>query len=763
MFRILIFKNYEMKKSIVVIFLLTSMFSTLVTAGEKKIYVDALKGDDSYVGSLSEPLRTIHEAQQRVRQMDKLSNVDVCLRGGDYWLNQPLVFTEQDASPNKCRIRYVAYKKEKPILSGGYQVSGWKLYDPVQYIYYTKLPEGIDGRQFFVNGQRSVRAKESDNARRWIKSDSIGHITSDLSLLKWKSPGHIECVYREIWTAPRCGVASITQIGDTLVRVVMKQPGWKNCRNKGITSTRTPWYWENTMELLDEEGEWYLDKDGAMGKGENVLFYKPRYWENIETSECVFPILESIIQLTGTKERKVENISFEGLEFCYTTWLRPSTDRGNPDAQNNVLRQNKTQEGESMAEGAAIRMKHAQHIVIDKCSFLHLGADGINMEAGCSHNEVSRSLFYDLAATAIQMGNYKEWNSRESEDSYDPVDSRNLLTDNCIMNNHIELCGVEYRSATGIAAVFPVNSVFKNNTLKDLPYSGFHIGWGWTTVPYTVNGGNLISQNKIQNVMIELADGGSIYTLGGGRKGHPNIITGNYMNRTMWGQGVYLDNGSAFYKVSDNVYERIDDYNVKINSGSHDIETKGIYSNKSKSLLADKCYNCVMDSTELIVKNNCRIVRKIKKNAGAGTGYASAWEIVQDKGVYELEHAEMSGGAYTTAGIGTDVFDYSGMGFVSGFDRSDNNRVFFKMKATVAGKYWVKIRYSLGNDWDGKISLDVNSHISPLKLQPSDREVWNFTTIQVDLRKGLNEITLLNTGKGKDHLFFDVMYITPQL
>lgn len=159
-----------------------------------------------------------------------------------------------------------------------------------------------------------MRAKQSDNVKRWIVSDSIGHITSDLSLLNWKNPEYVECVYREIWTAPRCGVASIVQIGDTLVRITMKQPGWKNCRNKGITSTRTPWYLENAMELLDEAGEWYLDKTGAIGKGKNVLFYKPYSWENLQTAECVFPVLESLIQLEGTKEKCIRNIS---LKDCY--------------------------------------------------------------------------------------------------------------------------------------------------------------------------------------------------------------------------------------------------------------------------------------------------------------------------------------------------------------------------------------------------------------------------------------------------------------
>ena len=749
-----------MKRLTSFMILLASTVWITMHAATTKIYVDGIHGKDTYDGTLHSPIRTFEELQKRLLAADTYNDIVVYIRDGVYELTSPLVFDEKMGGNIKRKIELRAYQEEQPVLCGGYRVKGWQLYDADRSVYYAQLPETLDGRQFFVNGQRAVRARESDAVKRWIKSDSIGHLTSDMSLLKWKNPEFVECVYREIWTAPRCGVASITQLGDTLVRVTMKQPGWKNCRNKGITSTRTPWYWENAMELLDEEGEWYLDKTGAMGKGRNVLFYKPYIWENLEEAACIFPVLESLVRIEGTKENPVCNVRLNGLQLAYTTWLRPGTNRGNPDAQNNVMRQNATGEGESMAEGAAVVMRHAQHISIDNCSFLHLGCNGINMEAGCSYNEVSRSLFYDLAATAIQMGNYKNWQKRDSEDSYDPEDKRNLLRENLVEDNHIELCGVEYRSATGIGAAFPVSTVFRNNTLKDLPYSGFHIGWGWTTVPYTVNGDNLITRNKIQNVMVELADGGSIYTLGGGLPQAPTTITENYMNRTMWGQGVYLDNGSAFYHVSDNVYEKIDDYNVKINSGSHDIRVDGIYSNKVKNLLADKCDNCRMDSTVLFDKANARrMVDKIKKNAGAKRKFVSAWEVIPDKHIFELECAEMAGGAYTTSGIGTHVFDYCGMGFVSGFDREQNNEIRFKNKVSAGGKYVVKLRYSSAKDWNGKVMLKVNGKIQACELDETARGEWRTVTLQVDLKKGVNEISLFNTEKGTGHLFFDVMYI----
>ena len=288
--------------------------------------------------------------------------------------------------------------------------------------------------------------------------------------------------------------------------------------------------------------------------------------------EFVIPVAEKLFVVKGESvDKPVRNLHFEGLNFMYTTWLRPNSDRGHSDAQNNVLRENKTGDGEFIADGAAITLHYAHNVDISDCSFTQLGCAGINMYAGCQYNCVQRSLFYDLSGTAIQMGDYKNWKDTLNENSYNPKNPAFVLKGNKVLDNHIECCGVEYRSATGIAAAFPVDMLVKGNTIMNMPYSGMHIGWGWTTFPQTVMKNNVITRNDVENVMLELADGGSIYTLGGNTKDQWSYITENYMNRVMWGQCVYMDNGSSFYKIDNNVYKDGDDYNVKINSGDHDI------------------------------------------------------------------------------------------------------------------------------------------------------------------------------------------------
>jgi len=755
-------KSFYIYKSLLVVgFYLLSLG---ICAQTKNYYVDVMKGRDTNTGtSINQPLKTIEFAKERIAKENKVQQKDiyVYIRQGVYQLANPVIFTTKDGGNNGHKIVYKSYKGENVIITGGVEVKKWRLFDKKKNIYLSRLPVGIDSRQLFVNGLRASRARSIGNEKRWIIADSIGHLTSDLSLLQWKNKKNIECVYREIWTNPRCGISSIEQFGDTLVRITMKQPGWSDCRNKGITSTRIPWYFENAYELLDEEGEWYLDKEGTVSDTPYALFYKPRFWENMDKEKVIIPTIEKLFIIRGDNAKtKVNNLFFEGLSFEYTTWLRPNTPSGHSDAQNNVLRENKSGHGEFIADGAAVSLKYAENITIKNCQFLHLGCAGINMGAGCSNNSIESSLFYDLSATAIQIGDYRDWKNRESENSYDPINVSCLLSGNKVINNHIEQCGVEYRSSTGIAAAFPVNSLFQGNTLRNLPYSGFHIGWGWTAVPYTVNTNNIIKENFIQNVMLELADGGAIYTLGSSIKEGRNKILGNRINRSMWGQGIYLDNGSAFYDVNNNVYEKVDDYNLKINSGSHDIIAQGIYSNKSKNLIGKGCYNYKVDSTRLFTSECTSDVERICERAGAKRSYSSVWQLFPDLNLFEAENAELNGHSYSTSGIGTNVYGYSGMGFLSGFNKGTNNSANFIVAVSEYGNYQIMVRYSAGKGWENKVWLDVNQNkLLPLKMNSSDPSQWNEVVQIATLHKGVNTITLKTVGENDQHLYFDVVYI----
>src|SRR2546423_4656487 len=86
----------------------------------------ATNGNDNWSGKLPAPnsagtdgpFATIAKAQQAAHA-DKAQSILV--RGGTYYLYQPLLFTNKDSN-----LTIAAYANESPIFSGGQRISGWK-------------------------------------------------------------------------------------------------------------------------------------------------------------------------------------------------------------------------------------------------------------------------------------------------------------------------------------------------------------------------------------------------------------------------------------------------------------------------------------------------------------------------------------------------------------------------------------------------------------------------------------------------------------
>ena len=88
--------------------------------------------------------------------------IRVLLRGGTYFIEEPFVFTPDDSGMADAPITYAAYPGEKPILSGGLAIKGWK---PTTVgrtnLWIADFPSGLplSSRQLFVNGKRCVRPR----------------------------------------------------------------------------------------------------------------------------------------------------------------------------------------------------------------------------------------------------------------------------------------------------------------------------------------------------------------------------------------------------------------------------------------------------------------------------------------------------------------------------------------------------------------------------------------------------------------------------
>ena len=141
--------------------LLLACFSLNASANAMDFYVSP-SGSDKNSGTLEEPFATIAHAQTVVRKHTRTSpgeGVTVFLRGGKYYLTQPVVFTADDGGSAEAPVVYTAYQDEVPQVLGGEKLDGLKWVKHNDNVYKTKVPQGLVFETLFVNGQQQILAR----------------------------------------------------------------------------------------------------------------------------------------------------------------------------------------------------------------------------------------------------------------------------------------------------------------------------------------------------------------------------------------------------------------------------------------------------------------------------------------------------------------------------------------------------------------------------------------------------------------------------
>ncbi|WP_127579087.1 Ig-like domain-containing protein [Paenibacillus koleovorans] len=516
---------------------------TVIARNVQTVYYVSPTGDDSNPGTLAFPFKTIQKARDVIRTFhDSMTgDIEVYLRGGKYNRQETLVFDERDSGGNGYWVIYKAYEDEKPVIEGGRPITGWTLYDAENNIYAASAGGDIETRQLYVNGIRAVRARSEGGLTNPVRS-STGYTSDDTSMAGWGNISDLEFVYKAEWTNPRGGVQSVT-VEDEKAVFTMKQPGWMYVTIR--PTVVDPWYIENAYELLDEDGEWYLDRTT------DTFYYKPRPGENMSTAEVIAPVVEELVKISGTSlATPVQGIHFEGLTFSYTTWLRPSSDWGHADAQNNLLRY-----GIDTLPISAVTVEKASQIRFERNEFSKLGIIALKMVNGVQESLIRGNHFFDISGSAIDVGDP----TKHDREIYNPSDPRKLIRNVDIVNNYIHNIGVDYRSSAAIGIAFPIDMEVSHNEIFDVPYDGISIGYGLAHVKTSSLRNAKLHANFIHDIMGEqIYDGGAIYTLGGtgGTADNKNQITENYLRNQKNRYGViYNDEGSTFWHVEGNVID----------------------------------------------------------------------------------------------------------------------------------------------------------------------------------------------------------------
>jgi hypothetical protein len=145
--------------------------------GEPYALYVSLRGNNAWSGRLPEPspdgldgpLASVEAALAAARRakaqpLQVREGVAILLRGGVYELQQPVVLRPEDSGLSAEQpLIFGAFPGEKPVLSGGRRITGWKQVEGSPNLWETEIPEVRAGqwffRQLFINGSRKQRAR----------------------------------------------------------------------------------------------------------------------------------------------------------------------------------------------------------------------------------------------------------------------------------------------------------------------------------------------------------------------------------------------------------------------------------------------------------------------------------------------------------------------------------------------------------------------------------------------------------------------------
>ena len=495
-------------------------------------------------------------AQTKVRAASRSADadIDVVLAGGTYRLDRTFALdaAKGDGGQSGHGVTYEAAPGAHPVLSGGEQVQGWQ--QGANGVWQAKVPAGTDTRQLYVDGVRGVRARGADPTG--FTRTATGYTTSDTTLDSWQNISDVQFGYTVGWTEMSCGVASVS--GTT---VTMDQPCFDNSTKKPYgVNANLPDYVENAKELLDDPGEWYLDKPA------HTLYYKPRPGQDLKAADVEIPRLQTLVSGTGTEARPLTGLSFSGISFEYGGWTEPNGLDGFSEVQANMRltgddawekqgscdRYSSTDPGTcpygnwTMTPGNVV-FDHTQGLTITGSTFEHLGAAGLQLGRNVDDSTLQGNEFTDISGNGVEIGNGAD---------AAPADVSLLPARNTVADNWVHNVAVEYTGGVGIFQSYARDDVIEHNQVNDVPYSGISSNWGWGHTP-TKTGGNKILDNLVFDAMQLRSDGGGIYVLGqeGDSLADGLLISGNIVrndNGADGGHAIYTDGGSTNITMTGN-------------------------------------------------------------------------------------------------------------------------------------------------------------------------------------------------------------------
>ncbi|EAQ82847.1 right-handed parallel beta-helix repeat-containing protein [Blastopirellula marina] len=536
-----------------VLFSLLAAFALTATLSAAEIHLSP-NGDDTAAGTAAAPLKTFTAVLVKLEQKRDAGDTHVILHDGVYAVEQPIEIGPQHV-PTNGTLTFRAAKGAKPSISGGREITGWKIGDNGAWT--TEIAEVKSGdwrfRELFVSSAPATRARHPNEGYLRIEK-SLPDRRSGFTFSAGEVPAAAvgaELVFLHDWSMSRIDIASIDAATNTLQT---KFPIGPNAAHYAIDhfEAHPRFYLENHPALLDTPGEWFLNDTTG------TLTYLPRDGETPENTRVFAPLAEQLLIVRGTEESPVRGVRFEGIEFQHAAWALPPEGYASSQATMHEARDSSPRSKSRGIMPAAILLELAQDCAIVDGRIANIGCSGVWLGSRTNNCRIERCVVEDVSGNGVNIGEDrtrrvagKPW----SEAAPEQIAKGNAVTD-CVVRR----CGRQFYGSIGIWVAFAAETQVTHNEITDLPYSGVSVGWLWNPTPTPVEK-NIVAANHIHHVMQRLSDGGGIYTLGRqpGTRLTENHIHDIPLNAgRAESNGMFLDEGSDQITIENNLIYNID-------------------------------------------------------------------------------------------------------------------------------------------------------------------------------------------------------------
>lgn len=549
--------------------LLTAVLLSPMAALSAETRYVSVNGSDSNDGSASAPFASLEKAIASGAK-------DIVIHAGAYHFEKPLML---DGKVSGLSISSAA--GEKVVFSGA-RVLTLKWQAGSGGVFQAQVPAEItEMDSLWIDGrpQHLARYPNFDPKARYLNGVSKDALSPE-RVKGWKHPvgAWIHGLHQAHWGGVHDRITGVKPDG-----TVETEGGWGN--NRGTKFHATDRFVENIAEELDAPGEWFFDA------ATHTLSIIPEAGVDLSKAEVAASRTESLIELRGSSDALVKNVSIKGITFTQTARTFMKT-------REPLLRSDWM-----IYRGGVVFMNHTEGCVVEDCDFVHCrgnavfvsGANKASRIAGCYFHDCGasgvcfvgeqkavRNAFKDFSGPAIKLSTLDKTPGPATDDY--PME---CSVSDCLMEN----LGTVEKQIAGVTIHMSRRISVSHCSMHHLPRAAINIGDGcW--------GGHVVDGCDLYDTVLESGDHGSFNSWARDRWWGLNLekqpwddklslldaMEPNTLRNSRWechhGWAIDLDDGSSNYIVENNLlvegglkfregYHRAARNNLIVSNGFH--------------------------------------------------------------------------------------------------------------------------------------------------------------------------------------------------